>query len=85
MVSATLSPTETLPANSQKEAITMACFSVNDLDETEVAKELATSLAPSQISTRHEKGWSDLLRLLGGYVPMFQASRKAKRTAKANM
>ena len=46
-VSATRSPTATLPANSQTDAIIMACFKVSDLDDTEVANELATSLAPS--------------------------------------
>jgi hypothetical protein len=46
IVSATRLPTETLPANSQTEAMAMACFMVNDLDETEVANEFATSFAP---------------------------------------
>lgn len=46
MVWATLSPTAMLPLNSQIEAIAIACFKVRDLEETDVAKELATSLAP---------------------------------------
>lgn len=54
MVSATRSPTATLPANSQTEATAIACLRVRDLDETDVANELATSLAPGQgvVSTR---------------------------------
>ena len=46
MVSATREPTRTAPRNSQKVAMIMACVRVRDLDETEVANELATSLAP---------------------------------------
>ena len=34
------------PANSMMEANTIACFKVNDREETDVAKALATSLAP---------------------------------------
>lgn len=51
IVSATLLPTVTLPDNSQKDATSMACLRVRDLDETDVANELATSLAPG---CRHE-------------------------------
>lgn len=39
-------PTETAPANSMMEAASAACFMVRDLDATDVANELATSLAP---------------------------------------
>lgn len=46
MVSATREPTATLPENSQAEAMTMACLRVREREETDVAKELATSLAP---------------------------------------
>jgi len=46
IVSETRAPTAIAPENSMTEAIIMACFMVKDLEETEVAKELATSLAP---------------------------------------
>lgn len=46
MVSATRAPTATDPENSIMEAMNMACLRVRDRDETEVANELATSLAP---------------------------------------
>lgn len=46
IVSATRAPTSNAPANSITEAINMACKRVRDLEETEVAKALATSLAP---------------------------------------
>ena len=46
MVSATRDPTRTAPANSITEAIIMACFIVREREETDVAKELATSFAP---------------------------------------
>lgn len=46
MVSATREPTETEPANSVTEATRTACFMVRQREEMEVAKELATSLAP---------------------------------------
>lgn len=39
-------PTPTAPANSITVAIIIACFIVKDLDETDVAKEFATSFAP---------------------------------------
>lgn len=39
-------PTPTAPPNSITVAIIIACFIVNDLEETEVAKEFATSFAP---------------------------------------
>lgn len=39
-------PTPTAPPNSIAVAIIIACFIVNDLEETEVAKEFATSFAP---------------------------------------
>ena len=46
MVSATREPTETEPANSVTEAMRTACFMVRQREEMDVAKELATSLAP---------------------------------------
>ena len=46
IVSATRDPTRTAPANSITVAMSMACFIVKDREETEVAKELATSFAP---------------------------------------
>jgi hypothetical protein len=39
-------PTPTAPANSITVAIIIACFIVRDLEDTEVAKEFATSFAP---------------------------------------
>jgi hypothetical protein len=48
MVSATRAPTVTAPANSMTLAIIIACINVRDREETEVAKEFATSLAPMQ-------------------------------------
>lgn len=39
-------PTSTAPRNSITVAIHMACQRVNDREDTDVAKELATSLAP---------------------------------------
>lgn len=39
-------PTPTAPPNSITVAIIIACFMVNDLEDTEVAKEFATSFAP---------------------------------------
>lgn len=46
IVSETLEPTKTAPKNSQRAARIMACQYFKDLEETEEAKELATSLAP---------------------------------------
>src|SRR5947207_3200564 len=46
MVSATLAPTLTEPANSIQAAMAIACFIVKDRDDTDDANELATSLAP---------------------------------------
>lgn len=46
MVSVTLEPTAIEPLNSMTAAIPIACFIVNDREDTDVAKELATSLAP---------------------------------------
>lgn len=46
MVSATREPTDTEPANSVTEAMRTACFMVRQREEMDVAKELATSLAP---------------------------------------
>lgn len=46
IVSVTWAPTAMAPANSMQEAMTMACFNVRDREATDVAKELATSLAP---------------------------------------
>jgi hypothetical protein len=42
MVEATRAPTRTAPRNSHRAAAMHACLSVSDLDETEVANELAT-------------------------------------------
>jgi len=56
MVSATREPTKTEPLNSVMEAMTIACFIVRQRDETEVANELATSLAP---------GMRELVELFG--------------------
>jgi hypothetical protein len=50
IVSATRDPTATLPENSHTEAISMACLRVREREDTEVAKELATSLAPEFVS-----------------------------------
>jgi len=47
MVSATRAPTAIEPVNSMAEAIIIACIIVREREETEVAKELATSLAPA--------------------------------------
>ena len=55
IVSATREPTRTAPANSMTDAIIMACFRVRERDETEVAKELATSLAPMFQASRKAK------------------------------
>ena len=46
MVLVTRAPTSTAPANSQIPAAIIACRKVNDRDDTDVAKEFATSLAP---------------------------------------
>jgi len=46
MVSETREPTATEPVNSMMLAMATACFMVKERDETDVAKELATSLAP---------------------------------------
>lgn len=46
MVSATLAPTKSAPRNSQIAAARTACFILKDREDTDVAKELATSLAP---------------------------------------
>jgi hypothetical protein len=48
IVSATRDPTATDPPNSVKEAMIMACFMVNDRDDTDVANEFATSFAPTR-------------------------------------
>lgn len=55
IVSATRAPTSTAPRNSQRAAARQACLIVRDRDETEVAKELATSLAPMLNASRAEK------------------------------
>jgi hypothetical protein len=66
------------PANSMTVAIDMAWAIVRDLDDTEVAKELATSLAPVQgESIAHQNISMDL--------PMLKASRKANITPTAKM
>lgn len=69
-VSATREPTLTDPANSMQAAISIACLSVRDRDETDEANEFATSLAPTQVS---QCWW----KRVWNSVPMFQASRKA--------
>jgi len=46
IVSATRPPTKRAPPNSITEAIIIACIRVSEREETEVAKELATSFAP---------------------------------------
>jgi hypothetical protein len=71
-------PTPTAPANSITVAIIIACFIVSDLDETDVAKELATSLAPGE-----GQMCSDTEVL--GYIPIFQASRNANIMPMAKM
>lgn len=48
-VAATREPTLTDPANSMQAAMTIACLSVRDREETDEANELATSLAPSWV------------------------------------
>ena len=52
MVSATRDPTDALPLNSHTAAMSMACFMVREQEETDVPKELATSLAP-KMSARY--------------------------------
>lgn len=47
IVSVTREPTSIAPANSITEAMHMACLRVSEREATEVAKELATSLAPT--------------------------------------
>ena len=48
IVSVTRDPTSMAPANSITEAMHMACLRVSEREATEVANELATSLAPIQ-------------------------------------
>lgn len=55
IVSAVRAPTATAPVNSMIEAARAACFIVNDLDATDVANELATSLAPMLYASRSAK------------------------------
>lgn len=55
IVSATRAPTSTAPKNSQTAAARHACFIVSERDETDVAKELATSLAPMLKASRAVK------------------------------
>ena len=50
MVSVTREPTSMAPANSMTEAMHIACLRVSEREATEVAKELATSLAPSEVN-----------------------------------
>jgi len=57
----------------------MACFIVRDLEETDVANELATSLAPRLVS--YHSG----LEVSAASLPIFQASRKAKMVVMAKM
>ena len=47
MVSVTREPTSMAPANSMTEAMHMACLRVSEREATDVAHELATSLAPA--------------------------------------
>lgn len=49
MVSETREPTATEPLNSMMLAMATACFMVREREETEVAKELATSFAPGLV------------------------------------
>ena len=51
IVSVTRAPTSMAPANSITEAMHMACLRVSEREATEVAKELATSLAPRTVSS----------------------------------
>lgn len=83
IVSATLSPTVTLPANSQKEAMIMACLRVRDLEETDVANELATSLAPRFSISDPTIISATYMR--SGCQPIFHASRKVNIAAIAKM
>jgi hypothetical protein len=55
IVSATREPTRTAPPNSMTVAMSIACFMVRDREETEVAKELATSFAPMFHASRNAK------------------------------
>merc|ERR1712093_896033 len=55
IVSAVRAPTATAPANSMTAAASVACFIVSDLDATDVANELATSLAPMLNASRAAK------------------------------
>ncbi len=48
-------PTSTAPRNSHTAAIHMACRRVRDREDTEVANELATSLAPMLNASRKAK------------------------------
>jgi hypothetical protein len=80
MVSVTRAPTVIAPRNSIMLAMSMACLNVREREATEVAKELATSLAPECVS--EQKGAMLLNRLI--YLPMFHASRNAKIVPMAN-
>jgi hypothetical protein len=70
----------------------MACLSVSEREATEVANELATSLAPADWCQRachiQDHGYHVLIevtRISGGEcLPIFQASRNAKRVPMAN-
>lgn len=55
IVSETLEPAKTAPNNSQSAAKIMACQYFKDLEETEDAKELATSLAPIFQASKNAK------------------------------
>lgn len=55
MVSETLEPTNTAPRNSMMAARIIACQYFKDLEETEVEKELATSLAPIFQASKNAK------------------------------
>ena len=48
IVSVTRAPTVSAPRNSMTLAINIACLKVRDREATDVAKELATSLAPGE-------------------------------------
>jgi len=54
MVPETRAPASTAPPNSHTVAMAMACIMVRDREETDVAKELATSLAPIFQASRKE-------------------------------
>jgi hypothetical protein len=74
MVSETRAPTSTLPANSQMEAMSMACRRVREREETEVAK--LCGWWGGQSGKSHSEG-KETHEFATSFAPMFQASRKA--------